>query len=226
MGDMPPGDSAILQNLAASRPGQPHGHAARREPRTSQAPPEYHATPENRQPSDSPQLAQNLRQEVLEAKGDIAVTVVVVAFKYVGHALEADAGLDEQVEAHDALVALVVGAEEDLDEAFAQAVAEGDERVAELVQADVAGPVRVKAVEERPPRGQEGPQAAELLEADRAAAVAVEHADHHAHRLRVERRPVAVDQRRREFPLRELPGTCTLEAEREHIVQMPVSGRR
>ena len=145
--------------------------------------------------NDLLQLLQDLGQEVLETEGDVAVTIIVVLLKDVGHALEADAGLHEEVKAHDALAALVVGRKEQLDEAVAEAVAEGDEGVAELVEADVAALVRVEAVEQRPPRGQKRPQPAELGEADRPAAVAVEHSDHHAHRVRVKGRPVAVDER-------------------------------
>ena len=43
-----------------------------------------------------------------------------------------------------------------------EAVAERDERVAELVRRDVAAPVGVEAVEQGPPRGQEAPQPAIL----------------------------------------------------------------
>lgn len=163
-------------------------------------------------PSSQPQgpgsleLPQDLGQEVLEAEGDVAVAVVVVLLEDVGHALEADAGLHKKVEAEDALVALVVGLEEQLDEALRQAVAEGDEGVVELVELDVAALVGVEAVEQGAPRRQERPQPAELLEPDRPAAVAVEHPDHHAHRVRVEGGPVPVDEGRRELALRELAG--------------------
>lgn len=147
------------------------------------------------------ELPQDLRQEVLKAQRDVAVAVVVVLLEDVRHPLEADAGLDEEVEAEDALVALVVGLEQQLDEALREAVAEGDEGVVELVELDVARAVGVEAVKQGPPRGQEGPEPAELVEADGPRPVAVEHPDHHAHRVRVKGRPVAVDQRRAELPL-------------------------
>ena len=101
------------------------------------------------------ELLQDLHEEVLEAEGDVAVAVVVVLLEDVGHALEGDAGLDEEVEAHDALGALVVGVEEELDEAWGEAVAEGDEGVAELIEADVTAAVYVELVEQRAPRRQE-----------------------------------------------------------------------
>lgn len=154
------------------------------------------------------ELLEDLDEEVLEAEGDVAVAVLVVLLEDVGHALEGDAGLDEEVEAHDPFAALVVGAEEQVDEALAEAVPEGDQSITELVGADVAAAVGVEAVEERPPRRQERPQPAELLEPDRTRPVAVEHPDHHPHRLRVERRPVPVHQRRRQLLLRQLARAC------------------
>lgn len=158
--------------------------------------------------ASSLELLQDLGQEVLEAEGDVAIAVVVVLLEDVRHALEGDAGLDEEVEAQLALVALVVGLEEQLDEAVREAVAEGDEGVGELVALDVAGAVRVEAVEEGAPAGEERPEAAELLEANGAGPVAIEHPDHHAYGVGVEGRPVAVDERRAEFPLGELAGAC------------------
>ena len=58
----------------------------------------------------------------------------------------------------------------------------------------MAAAVRVEAVEEAPPCGEKSPQAAEFVEIDRAAAVGVEHADHHLHRVCVEGGVVAVDE--------------------------------
>lgn len=158
--------------------------------------------------ASSLELLQDLGQEVLEAKGDVAVAVVVVLLEDVRHALEGDAGLDEEVEAQLALVALVVGLEEQLDEAVREAVAEGDEGVGELVALNVAGAVRVEAVEEGAPAGEERPEAAELLETNGAGPVAIKHPDHHAYGVGVEGRPVAVDERRAEFLLGKLAGAC------------------
>lgn len=92
-------------------------------------------------------LLKNLAQEVLKAQRNVSIAVVVVLFEYVRHALERDAGLDKEVEAHDALVALVVGAEDELDKLRGEAVAEGDEGVCELGEGDVAGAVDIEAVE-------------------------------------------------------------------------------
>lgn len=152
------------------------------------------------------QLLQNLAQEVLKTQRNISIPIIVIPLKHVRHALQRDARLDEEVKAHDALAALVVGAEEQLDELRAEAVAEGDEGVGELGQGDVAAAVDVEAVKEGAPRGEEGPEAAELLEANGAAAVRVEHADHHADGLDVEGGPVAVDEGRGELLFGEVAG--------------------
>jgi hypothetical protein len=158
-------------------------------------------------------LTQNLSQKVFKGEGNPAVAIIIVALKDVGHALEADAALDEQIEADGAArrgaddeAAIVaahgaaglggVDAEQHIDEAVAEAVAKGHQRLLVLGQRDVARAVRVESVKERAPGREEGPEAAELRVGDRAAAVRVEHADHHAHRVWVEGRPVAIDERR------------------------------
>jgi hypothetical protein len=61
------------------------------------------------------ELFENFRQKVLETQGDVAVAVIVVLFKDIGHALQRDTALNEQIEAHDTLVSLVVSVEEQLD---------------------------------------------------------------------------------------------------------------
>lgn len=109
-------------------------------------------------------MLENLAQEVLEAQRDEPVPVVVVLLEYVRHALQRDAALDKQIEAHGALLALVVGAEKKLDEIRAEAVAERGEGIAELAERDIAASVDVEAVKEGAPRGEKRPQAAELLE--------------------------------------------------------------
>lgn len=175
-------------------------------------------------PFSSLELLENLGQKVLEAEGDVPVAVVVVLLEHVRHALEGDAGLDEEVEAHNALVALVVGMEEQLDKLGAEAVAEGDEGVVELGEGDVAAAVGVEAVKQGAPRGQEGPEAAELLEADGAAAVGVEHADHHADRVRVEGGPVAVDEGGGELALREMASSYFFYTSSQPIEMLETGG--
>lgn len=105
------------------------------------------------QENGSPQLLQDLAEEILKAQGNVSVPVIVVLFENVRHALEGDAGLDEQVEAHDTLLALIVSSEQELDELRAQAVAEGDEGVGELVEGDVSASVNIEAVKEGAPGG-------------------------------------------------------------------------
>jgi len=100
------------------------------------------------------------RQRNLQTQGDITVPVLVVLLEDVGHTLEADASLDEEVEAHSVFVAAVVGAEQQLHELRRQPIAEGHKRLAELVVRDVARPVHVEPVEQVPPRCQEAPQPA------------------------------------------------------------------
>jgi hypothetical protein len=161
------------------------------------------------------QLLQDLGQEILKAEGDVPVPVIVVLFEHIRHALEGDTSLDEQIKAHDALAALIVGAEDELHETGGETVAEGDEGVAELVEGDVSGAIGVEAVEEGAPGGEEGPEAAELGEADCAGAVRVEHADHHADGLGVEGGPVAVDEGGGEFALGELAGAVLVDGAEE-----------
>jgi hypothetical protein len=161
-----------------------------------------------RRPKQLLKLLQNLRQKVLKAQRNIPIPIIIILLEHIRHPLEANTRLHEQIEAHDALVPLVVRPEQQVDEPVAEAVPKRHERVAELVEADVAAVVGVEAVEEGAPRGQEGPEPAELVEADGPAAVRVEHAYHHAQRVGVERGPVAVYQGGREFLLRELACAC------------------
>ena len=56
-------------------------------------------------------LPQDLGQELLKAKRDVPVPVIVEAFENVRHAFELYAALHEEVEAHFVLAALVVRAE-------------------------------------------------------------------------------------------------------------------
>lgn len=100
------------------------------------------------------------RQELLETQRDVPVTVFVVSLEDVGHALQHDAALHEEVEAHAAGTALVVGTVEQMDEVGAEPVAKGDEGVGVFGKGDVAAGVRVEAVEEAAPGGEEGPETA------------------------------------------------------------------
>lgn len=95
-----------------------------------------------------------------QAQRNVPVAVVVVLFKHVRHALQADARLHKQVEAHVVVAPAVVRAVQQLDECGGEAVPEGDEGVGELAVGDGAGAVGVEAVEEVAPRGEEAPEAA------------------------------------------------------------------
>lgn len=116
-------------------------------------------------------LLQNLTQEILKAQRDISIPVVIIPLEHIRHALQRDTRLNKQVKAHDILIALVIRAEQQLDKLRAEAVSEGDEGVCELGQRDAAAAINVEAVEESAPRCEEGPKAAELVEANGAAAV-------------------------------------------------------
>lgn len=151
-------------------------------------------------------MTEDFGQKVLKAQSDVAVPVLVVFLENIRHALEANAGLDEEVEAHNTLVPLVVGPEEDADETIAESISEGNKGIAELIQADVARVVGIESIEQGSPRSQERPQAAEFVETNRSASITIKHADHHAHGLRVEGCPVPIDKCGGEFLLRELTG--------------------
>lgn len=129
----------------------------------------------------------------VQGQGNEAVSIIIVLLKYICHPLQADTALHEQIKANGTLPALIKCLEQYPHKLRAQPVAKSDERIGVLIEADIAASVGVKPVEQRSPRCQEPPQSTEFLEADRAAAIGVEHADHHPDRLRVERGPVAIN---------------------------------
>lgn len=96
-------------------------------------------------------LLQNLTQEILKAEGNKAISIIVVFLKDICHALERNTRLHEQIEAHDALAALIVRTEQQVDKLRAESVAKGDEGICEFGQRDVAAAVDVEAVEEGAP---------------------------------------------------------------------------
>lgn len=139
----------------------------------------------------------------LQAQCDVSIPVLVITLEDIRHPLQANASLHEQVETQalfsGTLVAtstssLRIRVEQQLHELGAQAVSKRYQRIRKLLQADVAAPVRVKAVEKSTPCRKESPQAAELVKVDSTAAVCVEHADHHLHSMRVEGCVVAIDE--------------------------------
>jgi hypothetical protein len=96
----------------------------------------------------------------LQAQRDVPIAVVVVLLEHIRHALQADARLHEQVEAHVVVAAAVVGGVQQLDELRGEAVAEGDEGGGEFRVRDAARAVGVEAVEEVAPGGEEAPETA------------------------------------------------------------------
>lgn len=93
------------------------------------------------------ELLQDFTQKVLKAQRDESIPIVVILFENVCHAFQRYAALYKKVEAHDTLVALVVGAEEQFDKLRTEAVPECDESVCELLEGNVSAAVDVEAVE-------------------------------------------------------------------------------
>lgn len=143
-------------------------------------------------------------QKLLEADGDVPIAIIIVALKHIRHALETNTRLHEEIEAH----AIQMGAlrranvaglalkrlEEDGDKRRAEPVPERDQRILKLAQIDAPAAVIVEAIKQLAPRSEVPPQRDELVEVDLPDAVAVEHADHHFDRPRVERRVVAIHE--------------------------------
>ena len=179
----------------------------------------------------SSHLPQYLLQKVLKGERDEAVTIVVVFFKRIRHALERDARLHKQVETEVALGTLVVLAEQDLGEAVAKSIPERVQCLAELLKRDVAAVIAIKPVKQAAPLAQKRPQSAEFVESDGAAAIAVKHADHHTHGLRVKGGKVAVDECEPEFPFSQLvaayrwggAGVSRMDSQNKHLSLCPFS---
>lgn len=140
----------------------------------------------------------------LQAQRDIPVPIRVVLFKHIRHPLQGNASLHEQIKRQHPLPLAVVAssarmsprirAKQQLHKLRAQAISKRHQRILKLAQTNAATLVDVKAVKQPPPRGEEAPEAAKLVEVDGAGAVGVEHADHHLDRVRVEGGVVAVDE--------------------------------
>lgn len=92
-----------------------------------------------------------------QAQRDEAVAVLIVLLEHIRHPLQADARLHEQIEAQHPAPARVVGREEQAHVLGREAVAEGDEGVAELAEGDCAAAVDVEAVEQEAPLREEAP---------------------------------------------------------------------
>ncbi|KAI6875713.1 EF-hand [Hortaea werneckii] len=165
------------------------------------------------------------KQSHLQAQRNIPIPIDIVLLKHIRHALKRNARLDEEIETEHALpdplvpaptrLRLRERAEQQLHELRTKSVSEGYQGVFELAQTDTAAAVRVEAVEEGAPGGQEPPQSAELVEVDRPAAVRVEHPDHHFDRVRVEGGVVAVDEGAAELFLAELAGPVFVDLQEE-----------
>ena len=85
-------------------------------------------------------------QELLEAQCDVPVAICVVSFKYVRHALQADARLHKKVERQHPSLLRVVCVEEHRYVLRREAVSERDQSVRELIEADSPGAINIELV--------------------------------------------------------------------------------
>lgn len=143
-------------------------------------------------------------QELLKAQRDIPIPIIIIPLKHIRHPLQTNTALHKQIKAHIPASTLLVRPIQYPHKRRAQAIPKRHQRIAILVKADIAGAILVKAIEEIAPRRQKSPEAAEFVEVDGTRFVDVEHADHHLHRVRIERCPIAVDERGAELLFREL----------------------
>lgn len=97
------------------------------------------------------QLFQDLAQEVFKAESNEAIPVVIILLENVCHALQRNAALNEEIEAHDTFLALVVGAEEEFHKLGAESISECNKGVAELVKRNIAASVHVEPVKQSSP---------------------------------------------------------------------------
>lgn len=153
-----------------------------------------------------------------------AITILVVLPKDISHALETDTCLDKEIETQTHCPAFIVapatyvprkGGEKQLYELGAQSIAELFKGTAEFREVDTATPVEVEAVEEGSPFCQETPETAKLIEIDCAAAVCVEHADHHLNGMGVESGVIAVNEGTAERGFRELASAVGVDSTEE-----------
>lgn len=108
--------------------------------------------------------------------------------------IQNDAALDEVVEQNRATTEAIELAQQQTDQIVRQPVAERRQGGLQLRLVDVARVVGVERAEAVLPIGHVLPQGAKVLEADGAAVLLVEHADHQAHRFRIEGGPGAVGE--------------------------------
>lgn len=83
----------------------------------------------------------------LQAQSNVPIPVLVILLEDVGHPLQTDARLHEQVEAHCVLTAPIIGTIEQCDELLRQAVPKCDQSFVELDVGNGSAVVGVKAVE-------------------------------------------------------------------------------
>ena len=100
------------------------------------------------------------KKRILQAQGDVAIAVFVVLLEDVRHALQADAGLHEEVEADSVLPSPVIGAVKQSHELRREPVTKGNECFAELGIGNLAGTIYIKSIKETAPGREKAPEAA------------------------------------------------------------------
>lgn len=96
----------------------------------------------------------------LQAQRNISIAILVILLKHIRHALQANARLDEQVEAEGVAAVAVIGAVQQRDKLLRQAVSKRNQRLVELRIRYAAAVILVEAIEQSAPRRQETPKAA------------------------------------------------------------------
>lgn len=165
---------------------------------------------------DPPNLPQKFRHKVLKVDRNVPVAIVVVLFKRIRHALQRDTRLHKQIKSNDSSVLAVVVFEQKLNKPIRQAVLERHKRVLELVHGNVAAAVRVEPIENGAPAVQKLPQTNKLLKVEVTAAVAVKHAHHHVHRVRVKLGAIAVHQILGQLLLRNVADAACVESVKDY----------
>lgn len=108
--------------------------------------------------------------------------------------IQNDTALNEIIKQYRSAAKPIEFAQQQTDQIVGQPIAKCGQGGLQLVLIDVAGIVRIERPEAILPIGHVLPQSAEVLEADRAAVLLIEHADHQTHGFRIEGAPRAVRQ--------------------------------
>jgi len=152
------------------------------------------------------------RQELLKTHRDIAIPINIILLEHIRHPLQRNAALHEQIKTHRLTPPLLICPVQYSHKCTTQPIPECHQRFRIFIKRYVSAPILIKTIKQAAPSGEEGPQAAELVEVDGACFVGVEHADHHLHGVRVEGGPVAVDQSGAQLFLCQMTGALLIDS--------------